>query len=1033
MSVAFALFAFVSHGAIAQTVTGKVVSSEDNTGIPGVNVLIKGTTTGVVTDFDGNYRIDVNQGDVLVFSYVSFISQEVTVGNQSVIDVSLEPDITSLSEVIVTGYASQQKKDLTGAVGVVEPEELTALPTGNVANQLQGRVSGVTVTGNGQPGSTSTVRIRGYGSFTNNDPLYIVDGVPTTDISTLNPNDIESLNVLKDAGAASIYGSRASNGVIIITTKKGTSGVQINYDMYVGSQYPGKGQTGLLDTQGYADLQWLIYANEAANGNPISETHPIYGDSNNPSPSLPDWAANTDWYDEITDNATIQNHDISFSGGNDFAKFFGGVGYFKQNGIIKHTNTQRVSARFNSEFNTLKGRIKFGENVQISHRSGTGVANLEEGSPIQMGIYRTQPIIPAIITTPVQGTSHFFAPGDYGGTGIAPRLGNSENELADLTRDKDDRSFDVRVVGSAFLDVKIIEGLNFRSTLGTTFQNGYYTNYTFATYERAENVGTPSFTEGAYYNMDWVWTNTVTFDKQINESNKLLAVAGYEALEYGIGRGVNGVRAGYFSDAVDFRTLTNGATIVNATSYNNTKTSMISTFLRADYAFRDKYLISATVRRDGSSRFGENNRYGVFPSFTAGWRISDEGFLSGAGWLSDLKIRGGWGQMGNQLPVNPANQFYLYGGDAATSNYDITGTGTSSLQGFRPTRIGNPDAKWEAVSNTNIGFDASLFDNKVELIFDWYNRASTDLLYAPELPGTAGGAAPPTVNIGDMKNTGVDLQLIYRNQWGDFGFEGNLTFTTFRNEIVKISDNQDNFPAGDSRIGPFARNELGRAVGEFYGYQIVGLFQDNTEISGAAEQDGAEPGFFRYADLDGDDVITPDDRTFIGNPNPDFTFGLNLAFSYKNFDLTLYGYGSQGNDIFNYNKWWTDFWPSFQGQKSEALLNDSWTTSNTGASVPRASNTSNFSTNGTSNSYYIEDGSYVRLKNLQLGYNLPQSVLNTIGLRRVRVYLQGVNLLTATKYTGLDPELGGGDLNRGVDRGNYPNVKQFLFGLNIGL
>ena len=270
--------------------------------------------------------------------------------------------------------------------------------------------------------------------------------------------------------------------------------------------------------------------------------------------------------------------------------------------------------------------------------------------------------------------------------------------------------------------------------------------------------------------------------------------------------------------------------------------------------------------------------------------------------------------MGNQLPVDPANQFFLYGGSASTSNYDITGTGTSSLQGFRPTRIGNADAKWEAVTNTNIGFDASLFENKVELVFDWYNRASTDLLFAPELPGTAGGAAPPTVNIADMKNTGIDLQLIYRNQWGDFGFEGNLTLTTYKNEIVKIADNQESFPSGDSRIGPFSRNEVGQAVGAFYGYQVQGLFQNAGEITGAATQDGAEPGFFRYQDLDGNGQINADDRTFIGNPNPDFTYGLNLAFTDKDFDLTLYGYGSQGNDIFNYNKWWTDFWPSFQGQ-----------------------------------------------------------------------------------------------------------------------
>jgi TonB-linked SusC/RagA family outer membrane protein len=1030
MSVTLVLFAFVSHEALAQTVTGKVISSEDNTGIPGVNVLIQGTSTGVVTDFEGNYRINVNSGDVLVFSYVSFITKSVAVNNQSVIDVTLDPDITSLSEVVVTGYASQQKKDLTGAVGVVEPTELTAIPTGNVANQLQGRVAGVTVVGSGQPGTTSKIRIRGFGSFGANNPLYVVDGVQTFDISTLNPADVESLNVLKDAGAASIYGSRASNGVIIITTKKGKSGVQFNYDMYVGTQNPGGGPEGLVNTQGYMDLQQLVYDNDGT-----TETHPIYGPSGNLS--LPSWAAQTDWFDEITDNAGIQNHDLSFSGGNDNARFFGGVGYFRQDGIIKHTYSQRVSARFNSEFKVANDRIKIGENMTVSHRSGNGVSNLSEGSPIQMGSYRTQPIIPAVISAannpPITGISHTYVEGEWGGTGLAPRLGNSSNVLADLTRDKDDISFDVRFVGSAFIDVKVIEGLNFRSTLGGTIQNTYFTNYTFATYERSENVGTPSFSEGASYNAEWVWTNTLTLDKTFNEVHRILAVAGYEALEYGLGRSVSGRRAGYFSDAVDFRTLNTGASIQDANSSASTGTAMVSQFLRGDYVFNDKYMLSATVRRDGSSRFGTENQFGVFPSFSVGWRLSDEAFLAGSTWLADLKLRGGWGQMGNQLAISPNNQYFLYGGSAGTSNYDLNGTGTSSLQGFRPTRIGNPEAKWETNTTTNIGIDASFADNKIELIVDWYNKVTEDLLFVLDLPGTAGAAEPPAVNIASMKNTGLDLQLIYRNQWGDFGFEGNATFTSYKNEITKIADGVEFFDEGGSRIGSFSRNEVGHAMSSFYGYQVMGLFQSASEVSGAAAQDGAEEGFFRYADSDGDGTITPDDRVYIGDPNPDFTYGLNLTFTYKNFDLTTFLYGSQGNDIFNWNLWWTDFWPSFQGQKSTNLLNNSWTPSNTGATTPKASNVSNFSTNTQSVSYYIEDGSFMRMKNLQIGYNFPQNALSSIGLRSLRVYVQGINLLTATKYSGLDPELGGIDTNFGVDRGNYPNVKQFLFGLNIGL
>ena len=1034
MSVAIVLFAFVNHEALAQTVTGKVISSEDVQGIPGVNVIIKGTSTGVVTDFEGNYRISVSPNDILVFSYVSFTTQEANILNRSVINITLAPDITSLSEVIVTGYATQAKKDLTGSVAVVSAEELNAMPQGDVAKQLQGRAAGVTVISSGEPGAGSKVRIRGYGSLTNNNPLYVVDGVPMQDINSLNPNDVESMNVLKDAGAASIYGSRASNGVVIITTKRGSKGVQFNYDMYVGTQFPGKGVEGLLGSQGYADLQWLVYANDGT-----VEDHPIYGPSTNPSPTLPSWAANTDWYDEFTSNALIQNHDLSFSGGNDEARFFGGINYFDQKGIVNDTYANRVSARFNSEFKVLDDdRITIGENMTMSYRSRNGVTNLAEGSPIQMGSYRTQPIIPVIITQPITGISHDFVPGEWGGTGIAPRLGNGDNVPAQLSRNADDTNFDIRFIGSAYIDVKIIQSLHFRSTLGGTFQNGYWTNWNSATYESAENTATPSFSEGAYYNADWVFTNMLTWEETFNEQHHILAVGGYEAQEYGIGRNVSGVRNTYFSDAVDFRTLNNGANIQNTNSSANTPVSLTSWFLRADYGFRDKYLLSATVRRDGSSVFGADNRFGVFPSGTAGWRISGEDFMSGVNFLTELKIRGGYGVMGGQLAVNPSNQFFLFGGGPGSSFYDLNGVGSGSLQGFRPTRIGNPDAKWENNVTSNIGIDASFVEGKVELIFDWYNKSTNDLLYTPELPGTAGAASPPAVNIASMKNTGFDIQVVYQDQWGDFGFNANLTFTTYNNEITKIADGVDFFDSGSSRIGAFSRNAVGHSMSEFYGYDVQGLFQENdfngdgTQASGVPTQDGAEAGFFRFKDIDSNDVIDPDDRTFIGSPIPDFSYGLNLSLSWKGIDLTAFFYGTQGNDIYNWNKWWVDFWPSFQGQKSQGLLNDSWTPSNTGATIPKASNTSSFSTNTQSSSYYIEDGSYTRLKNLQLGYSFSQSMMSSIGLRSLRVYIQGINLFTATKYSGLDPELGGSDLNFGVDRGNYPTVKQFIFGLNVG-
>jgi len=1023
------LFGLAISFAYAQerTVTGTVTSEEG--GLPGVNIVIQGTVTGAVTNVDGNYSIVVPGPDaVLVFSSIGFTTQSVVVGNQSTINLTMVADVTSLDEIVVTAYATQHKKDITGSVSTVKAEELSAMPQGNVTQQMQGRVAGVTVTQDSRPGQAAKVRIRGFGSFQNNSPLYVVDGVPTTDINAINPQDVESLTVLKDAGAASIYGARASNGVIVITTKKGKPGMTVNYNMYAGTQNPGAGPDNLLNTQGMADLTWLVYANDGT-----VETHPVYGPSSG-SPTLPSWAANTIWFDEVTRNAPIQNHDLSLSGGNETSKYYAGFGYFDQEGTILTNWYKRFSARFNSEFK-IKDRVTFGENLNITHRSDNGVsANSSEDGAIMMAVYRAQPILPVKWNSGTfegQATAHTFENGDWAGTGVAPRLGNGENWVADNINDQDDRWQDIRFLGNVFVDVKIIEGLNFKTSFGGSLNSWHYTNWEEKQYWSAENATTSTYGESSGYGSDWTWTNTLTYNNQFGD-HSILAVAGYEAVKIGIGREVGAQRAGYFSNALTYRTVSNGATIQSGWSSYWTPRSLVSQFLRADYNFLNKYYVSATIRRDGSSVFGADTRYGTFPSVTGAWRISEESFLAGAGFISDLKIRAGYGTMGNQLAVSTANQFYLYGGSPNRTYYDLNGTTNSSLQGFCPTRIGNPHAKWETAVNTNIGFDAVLLDRKFEVIFDWYSKQNLDLLFNPELPGTAGAAGRPYVNIGEMKNTGIDLQFIYRKIWSDFSFEANATFTTVNNEIIKIAEGYEFFDDGGSRIGGFNRNMVGHSMGEFFGYNVLGLFQNQGEVDAAATQDGAEPGVFRYEDVDGNNVIDPEDRVFMGKPIPDFTYGLNLALGYKNFDLTVFFYGSQGNDIFNYNKWWTDFWPSFQGVKSTDLLNNSWTPSNTGASIPKASQTSTFSTNTVSNSYYIEDASFTRLKNLTLGYTFPKSFLGNV-FSNARIYVQGINLFTITKYSGLDPELASfNDGFMGVDEGNLPATKQFLFGVSLG-
>lgn len=1026
-----------------RSVTGKVTSEEEGP-LPGVNIIIQGTGQGTVSDIDGNFVITVPGPEaVLVFSSIGYTTEAVTVGNQSVIDMVLVADVTSLKEIVVTGYATQQKQDVTGAVGIVKPAELTQMPQGNVTQQLQGRVSGVTVTQDSRPGQNAKVRIRGFGSFYSNAPLYIVDGVPTGDINTLNPEDVESLTVLKDAGAASIYGSRASNGVIVVTTKQGKKGMNVNYNMYVGNQNPGSGPDNLLNSREYMDLQWLVYDNDGT-----TETHPVYGPSSG-DPQFPSWGADTKWFDEVFRNALIMNHDISLSGGNDNAKFYAGVGYFQQDGTVINNWWKRVNGRFNSEFK-IKNRVTIGENVTVTYRTDNGVANNgDEATAMAMGVYRSQPIIPVIWNSGTYvGPSRTWEDGDWGGTAIAPRLGNGTNYVADRTRDMDDRWQDLRILGNLYVDVKIIDGLHFKTLFGGSYNNNYLTNWSGATYERAENVGTSAYTEQGGWGSEWNWTNTLTYNKTFGDHN-ILAVAGYEAVETGIGRGLNASRAGYFSDAFAYRTVGTGATITGANSWFNTPRTLVSTFGRADYNYKSKYYASATVRRDGSSVFGSETRYGTFPSFTAAWRLSEESFLAGGTFLTDLKIRGGYGTMGSQLGVNPANQYFLYSGSPSSSFYDLNGTTNSSLQGFRPSRIGNNTTQWETNVTTNIGLDAVLLNNKLEISVEWYNKQTQDLLFAPELPGIAGGASSPAVNIGEMKNTGIDAQIIYKQSWSDFRFEANAQLTSFNNEIVAIAEGYDYFDAGDSRIGPFNRNQVGGSMGQFFGYNVIGLFQqsdfttnsdgDLVLVTEIPEQAGAQPGFFRYENVNteatsstGRQIIDPDDRTFIGSPIPDFTYGLNLNFGWKNFDLTAFFYGSQGNEIFNYNKWWTDFWPSFQGQKSTDLLYNSWRPDNTNTSIPKASNDSNFSTNTQSTSYYVEDGSYLRLKNLQIGYNFPKASLGNV-FTNLRVYVQGVNLFTVTNYSGLDPELASfNDDFQGVDEGSLPAVKQFIFGLNLG-
>ncbi len=1039
-----------------RTVSG-TVKDENGTGMPGVNVLIKGTASGTATDANGQYRISVpGSSSVLVFSFVGYTTQEISVGSQSTVDVSMALDVQALSEVVVIGYGTQEKKDITGAVGVVKAKELIEVPTGNVANQLQGRIAGVNVINSGQPGASPQINIRGNGGFSGNNPLYVVDGVYTLDISTLNPNDIETISVLKDAGAAAIYGTLAANGVVLITTKKGQSGrVKVTYDAFVGTQNPGNGFTNLLNSQEMANLQWLVFENGTTN----SATHPLYGtwtrggagpvlpnfilpagqatadesayriDLENPANTFQIVRANregTNWFKESTNSAPIQNHDISLSGGTDKSSFLVSMNYFDQQGIVLETFTKRYSIRANSSFK-VKDNIRFGQNLQATYVTGRGIFNQDEGNSISQS-YRMQPIVPV-----------YDIRGNFAGT-RAPSTGNGSSPVADLTRASNNVDFSVRLLGNVYAEVDILKDLTFRSTFGGSFQNRYFHSFGFQTFERAENVGTSTFTEGAAYGANWVWTNTATYRKTFDQ-HKFTVLAGYEAQRFDMYREVRGNRGGYFSFDPNFWTLDNGATVINANSFAATPTNTVSQFARVDYSYADKYYFTGTLRRDGSSRF--EDAFGIFPSVTGAWRISGEEFFSGVTFVDDLKIRGGYGILGNQFRLGALNQFSLFGGSPGSSNYDIGGTGSSAVQGFRPTRIGNPNAEWERAVTTNIGFDGGFLNNRLQVTFDYYVRKSDGLLFGIDQVATqTGGAEAPTQNVGAISNRGVELQIGYRQNFANnWRFESNVVFTTIKNRVDALTQGSTEFFAGGTRFGNTTINRVGDPTSAFFGYRVLGLFQNASEVASAPTQDGAAPGRFRFADLNGDGRITPLDRTIIGDPNPDFTLGINLSLGYKGFDFSTFLFGAFGQEIFNYTKWWTDFWPSFQGAKSENALYNSWTPERPNATTPRAENVSNFSTNQEASTYYIENGSFLRARNMTLGYTLPAATINKIGLERLRFYIQGANLFTITRYSGLDPELQAANVNDpnsrtaaafGIDFGNYPVVRQLLIGVNVG-
>ncbi len=1013
------------------TITGTV---RDNQGspLPGANVIEKGTSNGTQTDFDGNYTINAASNAVLVFSYIGFAAQEISVNGQTSINVSLAEDASLLEEVVVLGYASQTRGDLTGSVASVDVSEATKAPIVNAAEALEGRVTGVSVTNSGSPGAAPKITIRGFGTSNNTSPLYIIDGVQTenpTVLNSINPADIDQINVLKD-GAAAIYGARASNGVVIVTTKSGGYNQDkpiVSFDFYSGISRAAN-VPELLNAQQHGDMIFQSLANDGAD-----VTHPQYGSgasavvpsalqgytrvaSYDPIVREPVSATvapgGTDWFDVITQNGKTQNASISIQNGNETGKYFLSANYLNREGVFINTGFKQGTTRLNSEFK-ISDKVVIGEHLSASFsntqrgvfgaRTNTA-GNIDEFpgafTPVNQAL-RSSPLIPARDDN-----------GNIAGTG-AGGLGNSRSPLATLERAKDDFNKILRVFGDVYLSAEIYDGLTFKTTISGNIETFDSRRFQALDPEHVEPLSTNTLAVQKVENFNWTWNNTLNYSKAFGDHN-LNVLVGVEAVEDG-SKGQQISRNGYIFESPDFYLISNGTGTPNVDTAFDAGTTLFSVFGTTTYSYAGKYFGTATVRRDKSSRFLGENQSQTFPSFSAGWLISNEDFFPKDGIVSRLKVIGSWGQLGNQsLPIaNPTiNSSFL---DEGLANYSFNGSTIST--GVLFSQVGNPDLKWETSQATNFGVELGLFDNDLSLSFEVYDIDTKDLITRDNslISTTAIDAAAPLVNLGDVQNTGFDLGITYRHSTGyglNYGIQANIS--RYKNEVQSlISD----FQVGRTNLrgGAVTRTEVGRAISSFYGREVTG-FDGN--------------GRFTYRDVNGDGSIDDEnDRTFIGSPHPDFTYGINLNADYKNFDISLFFSGSQGNDVYNYEKIFTDFPTFFNGNRSTRVL-DSWTPSNTNATLPALSQTiTNAETQP--NSYFVEDASFLRLKNLQIGYTFPEKVAGALGMDMFRLYLQGTNLFTITDYEGFDPEVISNDnLSLGIDFQTFPVSQIFTIGVN---
>ena len=993
----------------AITVSGQV-TDDTGEGLPGVNIVVKETSRGAVTDIDGNYRIVAPLAEsVLVFTFVGYLTQEIVVGNQQEINVELVSDVTSLDEVTVVGYGTQKKRDLTGSVVSLKSEDLTLGGTvSNVAQSLQGRAAGVMVTQNSKaPGGSMSVRIRGSNSISStNEPLYVVDGFPTVNGADINPNDIASLEVLKDASATAIYGARAANGVILITTKRGEAGEnKISYDGYVGVQRV-RNPFDMLAGQQYMRLANDLYQEIEGQEN---IQNGVYTASQLQS------EVNTDWIEETTRQGVVQNHNIQFKGGSEKTRVLTSLGYFDQQGVLKNTDFSRVS-----------GRINIDQEVNDYVRAGASLFAQRENSNYKVydGNILNSNVLYSILTydptVPVYNTD-----GSFG----RPPGGKGDNPLANLVGRINDKQLD-KLNGNMFVEIEPIEGLTARIRGGIeTVHNAQGSYLPRSTYQGSIDNGVASVYQYTFNHQ--LLDGWITYAKTIGDIHSLNVLAGY-SYEKRSSESQNVQVKDFSTDLFSFNNLGAASTITGVSS-GKTENLLTSFFGRVNYSLMDKYLFTFTLRTDGSSRFGENNRWGTFPSGSFAWRLSDEAFIQDLGLFTDLKFRAGYGKTGNDQVGN-------YASYALISNTHVTFDGATNTAGTHLSQSTpeNSSLKWETTSQYNAGFDMSFFEARLALTIDGYFKKTTDLLIRKNLPSYSGFTSGQS-NVGSIENKGLEFDITSRNLVKELRWDTKLNFAFNRNKVLSLGGESDilitsSKPVGNVSEEQFAIVSEGEPLGSLYGYVYEGVIQEGEAY---APQPNAQPGDPRFADVNKDGAITSADRTIIGSANPDFIFGITNSFYYKNFDLSIFINGSQGNDLLNMSRM------NLEWQRTTEAL-DRWTPENTNTDIPR--NGFYYSQyGGYINSHFIEDASFVRLRNLTLGYTLP---VNGKIVESCRLYFMAENLLTLTQYSGWDPEV---DTKRyendplvknsgnsqtanagaGLDFNSYPSMQSFTFGLNV--